>query len=145
MHGLMIGMILIFVLFCFSFDDITDFFLPIMNVVQKYTREVLETRINISNEYVLNMYLNEFDIMKHISNLRLVFLLGAGDAMQTFYANLFDRMNAGDNWSNPYLLTVQLDGILSLQFPEMASMFSIHLKSANWLTKKVSIPLLRHR
>lgn len=108
-----------------------------MRVITKYTREVLETRINIANQYTLNIYLNEFDIMRHISNLRMVYLLGAGDLMLTFYSNLFKRMNSGENWCNPYLLTIQLDGILCMQYPEMASLFSIQLKSANWQTKKV--------
>lgn len=119
------------------FNEITQFYLPVMLVMKKYTQEVLETRINIANQYILDIYLNEFDIMNHMSNLRMVFFLGAGDLMLTFYSNLFKRMNAGENWSNPYLLTVQLDGILCMQYPKMASLFSIQLKSDNWQTKLV--------
>lgn len=52
-------------------------------------------------------------------------------------------MNNGENWYNPYLLTVQLDGILSMQYPEMSSMFRIQLKSANFKTKMVSIGQLQ--
>lgn len=57
--------------------------------------------------------------------------------------NLFDyfQMNNGENWYNPYLLTVQLDEILSMQYPEMSSMFSIQLKSANFQTKMVGISI----
>lgn len=36
-------------------------------------------------------------------------------------------MNDGENWNNSYLLTVQLDNILTTKYPEMHSMFSIQL------------------
>lgn len=40
----------------------------------------------------------------------------------------FLQMNAGDgNWNNSYLLTVQLQNILTTKYPEMHSLFSVQL------------------
>lgn len=78
--------------FLCRFNKITDFLLPYIPVICKYTNEVLQSRISIANQYVLDIYLQEYDIMKHISNLRMVFLLGAGDLMLAFYSNLFQRV-----------------------------------------------------
>lgn len=40
-------------------------------------------------------------------------------------------MNLGENWNNPYLLTVQLNDILASKYPEINSLFGIQLKSMN--------------
>lgn len=40
-------------------------------------------------------------------------------------------MNDGDNWSNPYILTVKLDGIISLKYPKMKNLFSIQFDGGN--------------
>lgn len=40
-------------------------------------------------------------------------------------------MNAGENWNNSYLLTVQLDNILTTKYPEMHSLFSIQLTATD--------------
>lgn len=57
------------------------------------TTDVLQARISIANQYTLNIYLNEFDIMRHILNLQKVYLLGAGDSMLAFYSSLFEKVN----------------------------------------------------
>lgn len=38
-------------------------------------------------------------------------------------------MNSGEDWNNSYLLTVQLDDILSTRYPEMHSMFSVSISA----------------
>lgn len=40
-------------------------------------------------------------------------------------------MNLGENWNNPYLLTVQLNEILTSKYPDVHSLFSVQLKSVN--------------
>lgn len=36
-------------------------------------------------------------------------------------------MSEGENWGNPYILTMKLDGIISLKHPKMKNLFSIQL------------------
>lgn len=39
--------------------------------------------------------------------------------------------NDDNNWNNPYLLTVKLDGIISLKYPKMKNLFSIQFDGGN--------------
>lgn len=47
-------------------------------------------------------------------------------------------MNSGEDWNNSYLLTVQLDDVLTTRYPQMHSMFSVKISEADSHVKDVS-------
>lgn len=47
------------------------------------------------------------------------------------------QMETTDNWNNPYLLTDQLNGIICTKFPEMSSLFNVHVSSRRFDQMKV--------
>lgn len=51
-------------------------------------------------------------------------------------------MNSGDDWNNSYLLTVQLDNILTTKYPEMRSLFSVQLTASDSHVKEVIFSIL---
>lgn len=71
--------------------------MPTAPVVFSVLHSLLKSRITTANRYVLNIFTMEYNVLEHIYNLQKVFLLGAGDLMQTFYSNLFqcvrERLN----------------------------------------------------
>lgn len=70
-------------------NEITDFHMPIVSIVFSELESLLQARIATANRYVLNIFTKEYNVLEHIYDLQKVFLLGAGDLMQTFYSNLF--------------------------------------------------------
>ena len=40
-------------------------------------------------------------------------------------------MNAGEDWNNSYLLTVQLDDVLTARYPSMHSLFSVQIMATD--------------
>lgn len=46
-------------------------------------------------------------------------------------------MNAGEDWNNSYLLTVQLDDVLTTRYPELHSLFSVEITAADSHVKDV--------
>lgn len=46
-------------------------------------------------------------------------------------------MNSGEDWNNSYLLTVQLDDVLTTRYPEMHTMFSVDITAVDSHVKDV--------
>lgn len=67
--------------------------MPISNVIHQTLDSLLKSRISSANRYVLNIFISEYHVWEHIFNLQKIFLLGAGDLMQTFYSNLFKSVS----------------------------------------------------
>lgn len=63
--------------------------MPTAPIVFSVLHNLLKSRIATANRYVLDIFTKEYNVLEHIYNLQKVFLLGAGDLMQTFYSNLF--------------------------------------------------------
>lgn len=50
------------------------------------------------------------------------------------------QIENGDNWNNPYMLTVQLNGILCSKFPDMNSLFTVQVERRSYYPKNVLSP-----
>lgn len=125
-------------------------------------RAILRSRISIANKFVRRIYLDEYKVLDHLVNLQRVFFFGAGDLMHTFYSKLFKsvsilnqlialihiisitiifhvsiQMNSNEDWNNAYLLTVQLNEVLTTRYPNLNSMFSVEITAADSHIKDV--------
>lgn len=63
--------------------------MPLSTTIYERLREILQSRISIANEYVLRIFLDEYNVSDHLISLQRVYFFGAGDLMLTFYSNLF--------------------------------------------------------
>uniref|UniRef100_A0A182PRU9 Gamma-tubulin complex component n=1 Tax=Anopheles epiroticus TaxID=199890 RepID=A0A182PRU9_9DIPT len=104
--------------------------LPLEHVLFNAIKNLMETKRQAANHYVTYIYKDEFHVMDHLKNIRKVLLLEASDLMDYFYSDLFRRIEAGENWANPYLLTIQLNDILASRFNDMTSLFTIEVSHA---------------
>lgn len=66
--------------------------LPIEEVVLNALSRILKTRIAFANSFVMRLYREEFDILKHLRNIRKIYLLEASDIMHQFYSKLFKQV-----------------------------------------------------
>ncbi|XP_017489362.1 PREDICTED: gamma-tubulin complex component 5 [Rhagoletis zephyria] len=112
-----------------QFED-SKHILPLEEVVLNALSRILKTRIAFANSFVMRLYSEEFDILKHLRNIRKIYLLEASDIMHQFYNKLFKQIESGDEWANAFLLTTQLDDIISTKFSDMSSLFRIEINSA---------------
>ncbi|XP_053950700.1 gamma-tubulin complex component 5 [Anastrepha ludens] len=104
--------------------------LPLEEVVLNALSRILKTRIAFANSFVMRLYLEEFDILKHLRNIRKIYLLEASDVMHQFYNKLFKQIESGEEWANAFLITTQLDDIICTKFLDMSSLFRIEINSA---------------
>ncbi|XP_055614267.1 gamma-tubulin complex component 5 [Uranotaenia lowii] len=101
--------------------------LPLENILFEAIKQLMETKRRAANHFVTTIYKEEFLVMNHLKNIRKVLLLEASDLMYYFYSDLFKRIEAGEHWANPYLLTIQLNDILASRFTDMTSLFTVEI------------------
>ncbi|XP_011188868.2 gamma-tubulin complex component 5 [Zeugodacus cucurbitae] len=104
--------------------------LPLEEVILNALSRILKTRIAFANSFVMRLYREEFDILKHLRNIRKIYLLEASDIMHQFYSKLFKQIESGEGWANAFLLTTQLDDIICAKFSDMSSLFRVEIYSA---------------
>ncbi|XP_052902053.1 gamma-tubulin complex component 5-like [Anopheles moucheti] len=108
-------------------NSISSLQLPLEHVLFNAIKNLMETKRQAANHYVTYIYKDEFHVMDHLKNIRKVLLLEASDLMDYFYSDLFRRIEAGESWANPYLLTIQLNDILASRFNDMTSLFTVEV------------------
>ncbi|XP_058117498.1 gamma-tubulin complex component 5 [Anopheles ziemanni] len=108
-------------------NSISTLQLPLENVLFNAIKNLMETKRQAANHYVTYIYKEEFHVMDHLKNIRKVLLLEASDLMDYFYSSLFRRIEAGESWANPYLLTIQLNDILASRFTDMNTLFTVEV------------------
>lgn len=78
----------------FRLNEITEFHLPISQIIHQTLTNLLKSRISSANRYVLNIFIDEYHVFDHMFSLQKIYFLGAGDLMQTFYSNLFKSVSS---------------------------------------------------
>ena len=68
-------------------------YLPLEELLISSLTRILKTRIAFANCFVMRLYREEFMVLKHLQNIRKVFLLEASDLMHQFYSKLFQQVS----------------------------------------------------
>lgn len=71
----------------------TTFILPYLQYFCTILTNLLNARISVANNYVLEIYKNEHQLVHHLQNLPKVYFMEAGDLMSDFYSKLFTQVN----------------------------------------------------
>lgn len=79
-------------LYIFEQLQISNSILPLDEVVLNVMSKILKKRIAFANSFVMQLYKEEFDILRHLRNIRKVLLLEASDLMHQFYGKLFNQV-----------------------------------------------------
>lgn len=86
----------------------TTFILPFKQYFCSTLTNLLNARISVANDYVLQIYKNEHQIVHHLQNLPKVYFLEAGDLMSDFYSKLFTQVSY---LKHNFALTLTICGI----------------------------------
>lgn len=79
--------------FCiYRLNELSPIILPAEQIVSKKMMEVLETKMSASHKAVINIYIEEFNILTHLKNLRKIYLYGASYLMDIFFTKLFRQV-----------------------------------------------------
>lgn len=70
--------------------------LPLQEIILKSISKILSTRISASNNFVIKMFKEDFQLLKHLQNIRKVLLMEACDIMHFFNTKLFQMIESGD-------------------------------------------------
>ena len=68
-------------------------YLPLEELLISSLTRILKTRIAFANCFVMRLYREEFMVLKHLQNIRKVFLMEASDLMHQFYNKLFQQVS----------------------------------------------------
>lgn len=70
-------------------NQASDWLLPIENSISKTIEHLLRQKISIAERFVMRIYRDEFQVEKHLQDLRNVFFLESNELMRFFYTTLF--------------------------------------------------------
>ncbi|CAO1355674.1 unnamed protein product [Diamesa serratosioi] len=110
-------------------NEASDWLLPLENSISKTIEHLLRQKLSIAERFVMRIYRDEFQVEKHLQDLRNVFFLESNELMHFFYTTLFRDIETGESvWSNPYLLTMSMNQVLSSRNSTISStLFSVEI------------------
>nr|XP_033340877.1 uncharacterized protein LOC117228903 [Megalopta genalis] len=110
-------------------EKISDYILPFRKILETILAEILVSRYNSASKLVKNIMLEEYKLESHLILMRSVYMMEAGHIMSKFYQKLFQEIESNQMWSNSYYLSCILEEILSQQWPDSSSRWSIAARS----------------
>lgn len=72
----------------------TTFIIPYHQYFQSILTTLLKARITVSNNYVLEIYKDEHQLVHHLQILPKIYFMEAGDLMSDFYTKLFTQVKS---------------------------------------------------
>lgn len=78
--------------FYFRLNSTFGIILPFSTIVINALRSLLERKFAVVNKFITHIYLEEFNVLYHLQNLRRILLMEASDLMFDFYTNLFEQV-----------------------------------------------------
>lgn len=111
-------------------NDASDFILlPLERSIDRIIHDLLLKKIAVAERFVMNIYFNEFNVQQNLKEIRKVFFLESNELTNFFCQKLFPQMDAGESlWANPYLLTVALNDVISMNYQNTSTLFSVEVK-----------------
>lgn len=85
---------------------------------------LVRRRCMLANKIITESLITEHNLLQHLTVLRKVFLMEAGNIVQNFYTYLFQEIGFGD-WGNSVGLSVQLKLSVEEEHPNLASNFTV--------------------
>lgn len=70
-------------------NQASDWLLPLENSISKTIEHLLRQKLSIAERFVMRLYREEFQVEKHLQDLRNVFFLESNELMHFYYTTLF--------------------------------------------------------
>lgn len=104
--------------------------LPLQEIILKSISKILSTRISVSNSFVIRMFKEDFQLLKHLQNIRKVLLMEACDIMHFFNTKLFQMIESGKPWANTFNLSRQLEDGMTPRYPDTSGKYQVEIISS---------------
>lgn len=111
--------------------EITEQTLPLRMILEKILSELLDLRYSSASKLVKNIMMQEYKLEAHLKLMRSVYMMEAGHIMNKFYQILFHEIETNQMWNNSYFLSCMLEEILSQQWSDSSSHWSIVVENVN--------------
>ncbi|KAL5276802.1 TUBGCP5 family protein [Megaselia abdita] len=111
-------------------QNLSEVSLPLQEIILKSISKILSTRISVSNRFVIKMFKEDFQILKHLQNIRKVLLMEACDIMHFFNTKLFQLIESGKVWANTFTLSRQLEDSMTQRYPDTAGKYQVEILSS---------------
>nr|XP_050845140.1 gamma-tubulin complex component 5 isoform X1 [Vespula vulgaris] len=106
-------------------QEVAEHALPLKKILEKILSEILDLRYSSASKLVKNIMMQEYKLEAHLRLMRSVYMMEAGHIMNKFYQILFHEIETNQMWNNSYFLSCILEEILSQQWPDSSSHWSI--------------------
>ncbi|XP_014606762.1 PREDICTED: gamma-tubulin complex component 5 [Polistes canadensis] len=106
-------------------QEVTEHTLPLTKILEKILSKILDLRYSSASKLVKNIMMQEYKLESHLKLMRSVYMMEAGHIMNKFYQILFHEIETNQMWNNSYFLSCILEEILSQQWPDSSSHWSI--------------------
>ncbi|XP_046745496.1 gamma-tubulin complex component 5 isoform X1 [Diprion similis] len=106
-------------------ENISQSILPSRRVLKSVLSKILNTRYKGASKLVKDIMVAEYNLEKHLKLMRCIYMMETGHVMNRFYQQLFTEIETNATWNNPNALTNLLEEILSQEWPETSSRWSI--------------------
>lgn len=103
--------------------------LPLQEIILKSISKILSTRISVSNSFVIKMFKEDFQLLKHLQNIRKVLLMEACDIMHFFNTRLFQLIESGKPWANTFTLSRQLEDAMTQRYSDTSGKYQVEILS----------------
>ncbi|XP_066584961.1 gamma-tubulin complex component 5-like [Prorops nasuta] len=112
-------------------EKISQFILPLRKLFENVLLKVLDSRYNSASKIVKSILTQEYKLEAHMKLMRSVYMMEAGHIMNKFNNLLFYEIESNQMWNNSYFLSCMLEEVLSQQWPDSSSRWSIKVENAH--------------
>ncbi|XP_014681607.1 PREDICTED: gamma-tubulin complex component 5-like [Priapulus caudatus] len=112
---------------------------PVGVLLQNALYPCIKEACHVVCRRLVDILKSEYSLLHYLSAMRKFFLLQAGDTMDDFYSELFDKMTSGENWRDVSFLNMLLHESLYSRYPEEVTRVTVDLEELDSKTERLPI------
>ncbi|RDD38403.1 Gamma-tubulin complex component 5 [Trichoplax sp. H2] len=88
----------------------------------------ISSRYKVACRHLLDILRDDCKLFSHLENIRKLYLMEAGDAMHSFYSNIFEKIQKGNDWKDvSYLDTILNEAVQIIPSKQSFSLLTIKI------------------
>ncbi|XP_033207216.1 gamma-tubulin complex component 5 [Belonocnema kinseyi] len=107
------------------FELISNSILPLRKVFENALSRILDFRYISASKLVKEIMIREYKLEENLKLMRSVYMMERGHIMNRFCNQMFSEIESNIMWNNSYFLTGILEEVISEEWPDTSSRWSI--------------------
>ncbi|XP_023289809.1 gamma-tubulin complex component 5 isoform X1 [Orussus abietinus] len=103
--------------------------LPFRKVLESTLIKILDSRYQGVSKLVKNILIKEYKLEEQLKLMRCIYMMETGHIMHRFYQLVFSEIENSPIWNNSFYLTNILEEVLSHEWPDLSSRWSITVQN----------------